>query len=276
MTVWSAINAAYCAVFFPWFDILAPLAVWLQILITAIPVTLLALLVFRYASNQDGIRLAKDRIKGHLLELWLYKDDLSVMLQAQRQVILYSMRYMALALVPMAVMIFPLGPVIVQIESQFAFQGLPVGESAIISVAIDKDEPVDELNVSLLLPAGVSLETPVLRIDETGELMWRIRADAPGQHSISIAINDEEFERRLLAGVDTGALWPHAFRADDWRILGSAAEQPLPSESPVKITEIDYPRARGEFLGLSSATWLLLGFTLILGFALRGFFGVTF
>ena len=123
MTVWSAINTAYGAVFDTWFNLLAPLSTWLQILLTALPVTVLALLVYRYASNQAGIQLAKDRIKGYLLELWLYKDDLGVMLRAQGQVMLYSLRYMGLALVPMAIMIVPIGPVIVQLESQFAFQG---------------------------------------------------------------------------------------------------------------------------------------------------------
>jgi hypothetical protein len=37
-----------------------------------------------------------------------------------------------------------------------------------------------------------------------------------------------------------------------------------------------YPRSRGVFAGLSSASWILFGATLVLGFALRRAFGVTF
>ncbi len=276
MTVWSAINAAYNAVFDTWFSLLGPLSAWLQILITALPVTVLALLVFRYASNQDGIRLAKNRIKAYLLELWLYKDDLGVMLRAQGQVLVYSLRYMGLALVPMAVMIVPLGPVIVQLESQFAFRGMQPGETTLFTVSMETGQPVSELDATLVLPAGVAKETPAMRIDEAGQLLWRLRVDAPGEHDITVNVGDQQFDRRLLAGAEIRGLWPLAYNATDWRVLGSAAEPSLPAGAAVISTEIEYPRARGEFLGLSSASWLLLLFTLIFGFVLRGFFGVTF
>ena len=219
MTVWSVINAAYSAVFEVWFGLLMPLAPWLQILITALPVTVLALLVFRYASNQDGIRLAKERIKAYLLELWLYKDDLGVMLRAQGQVMLYSLRYIGLALVPMVVMIVPLGPVIVQLESQFAFRSIQPGESAIFSVRMVADKPVSHLDATLLLPNGVVEETPVLRIDANGQLLWRLRVDVPGEHAVKVIIGDQQITRRLLAGADVRGLWPQAYNAADWRVL---------------------------------------------------------
>ncbi|HJP39357.1 MAG TPA: hypothetical protein QF499_09550 [Gammaproteobacteria bacterium] len=276
MTVWSVINAAYSAVFEVWFGLLMPLAPWLQILITALPVTVLALLVFRYASNQDGIRLAKERIKAYLLELWLYKDDLGVMLRAQGQVMLYSLRYIGLALVPMVVMIVPLGPVIVQLESQFAFRSIQPGESAIFSVRMVADKPVSHLDATLLLPNGVVEETPVLRIDANGQLLWRLRVDVPGEHAVKVIIGDQQITRRLLAGADVRGLWPQAYNAADWRVLGSAAEPSLPAGTAVISTEIDYLRVRAEFLGLSSASWLLLLFTLLLGLMLRGLFSVTF
>jgi hypothetical protein len=276
MTVWSVINAAYSAVFEVWFGLLMPLAPWLQILITALPVTVLSLLVFRYASNQDGIRLAKERIKAYLLELWLYKDDLGVMLRAQGQVMLYSLRYIGLALVPMVVMIVPLGPVIVQLESQFAFRSIQPGESAIFSVRMVADKPVSHLDATLLLPNGVVEETPVLRIDANGQLLWRLRVDVPGEHAVKVIIGDQQITRRLLAGADVRGLWPQAYNAADWRVLGSAAEPSLPAGTAVISTEIDYLRVRAEFLGLSSASWLLLLFTLLLGLMLRGLFSVTF
>ena len=44
---------------------------------------LLMLFVFQLTSNQAGIRRAKDRIKAHLLELRLFKDNMRVTLWAQ-------------------------------------------------------------------------------------------------------------------------------------------------------------------------------------------------
>ena len=259
-----------------WFGWLAPLAEWLQLLITALPMTILALLVYRYASNQEGITLAKDRIKGYLLELWLYKDDLGVMLRAQGQVIWYSLRYLGLAMVPLAIMIAPLGLVIVQLESHFAFQSLQPGQSAILSVTVGGEKAVSELDVGLSVPEGIAVDTPAMRVDGDRQLLWRLTVAAPGQHEITINVGEQQVVRRLVVGARGGALWPVAYRADDWRVLGSAAEPAVPATSSIISTELDYARARGEALGLSSASWLLLLFTLMLGFALRGIFGVTF
>jgi hypothetical protein len=273
--VWSVINRAANAVFDLWlwpFQSLSP--VW-QICATALPVTVIALLIFRYASNQDGITAAKNKIKAYLLELWLYKDDIGILLGAQGRVLRYSFVYMRYSLIPMAIMIVPFALVIVQLESQFAFRGLEPGESAILSVAVDTVAPVSDLDAAISLPSGLTLETPPLRSDQTGEVFWRIGAAEPGRHTVEIRIGEYEVTRQVVAGGHR-KLWPTAYRAGDWRILGSPAEPSMASAGAIVRTEVSYARARGEFLGLSSASWLLLGFTLIFGFALRGLFGVTF
>ncbi|MDP7153736.1 MAG: hypothetical protein QF897_04755, partial [Gammaproteobacteria bacterium] len=138
------------------------------------------------------------------------------------------------------------------------------------------DKPVSHLDATLLLPNGVVEETPVLRIDANGQLLWRLRVDVPGEHAVKVIIGDQQITRRLLAGADVRGLWPQAYNAADWRVLGSAAEPSLPAGTAVISTEIDYLRVRAEFLGLSSASWLLLLFTLLLGLMLRGLFSVTF
>jgi hypothetical protein len=40
--------------------------------------------------------------------------------------------------------------------------------------------------------------------------------------------------------------------------------------------EVEYPPQRAMFIGMSSATWLLFGATILFGFAFRGLVGVTF
>lgn len=273
--MWSVINCAANAVFDLWlwpFQSLPP--IW-QVCITALPVTVVALLIFRYASNQDGITAAKNKIKAYLLELWLYKDDIGILLRAQGRVLRWSLVYMRYSLVPMAIMIVPFALVVVQLESQFAFRGLEPGESAILSITVDSEVPVSSLEADIFLPFGLTLETPPLRSDQTGEVFWRIGAAEPGRHTVVIRIGENNITRQVVVG-DQRKLWPSAYRAGDWRVLGSPAEPSLASEGDIVRTEVSYARARDEFLGLSSATWWLLGFTLLFGFALRGFFGVTF
>lgn len=273
--MWSFVNRSANTVFELWlwpFQSLPP--TW-QIFFTALPVTVVALLIFRYASDQDGITEAKNKIKAYLLELWLYKDDIGILLGAQGRVLRYSVIYMRYSLVPMAIMIVPFALVIVQLESQFAFAAIEPGRSAILSVTLDSEIPASSMDAELSLPPGLIQDTPPLRVDEQNQVFWRISVAQPGRHVIGIRIGEYETTREVAAG-DVDRLWPVAYRSGDWRVLGSPAEAAIADDSGIESTEISYERARAEFLGLSSASWILLGFTLIFGFALRGLFGVTF
>jgi hypothetical protein len=276
MTLFASVNRAANAVFEPWFSLLGPLPAVAQVCITALPVTLFALLVFRFASDQAGITHAKDQIKAHLLELWLYKDDPRVLLRAQGQVVLQSLAYLGYSLVPMAVMIAPLALVVVQLETRFAFRALGPGESAIVTVSTT-DPALLAAEPALALPPALVAETPALRVADRAQLLWRLRADQPGAHRAGLVVGAARAGLRIVAaGEGAPRVSPVAYRENDWRVLGYPAEPPLPADSPFSAIEVGYPRARGEFLGLSSATWLLLGATLAFGFALRGALGVTF
>ena len=44
----------------------------------------LALIVFKHISNQKGIKKAKDKIKGHMIAIRIYQDDLWVVTREDR------------------------------------------------------------------------------------------------------------------------------------------------------------------------------------------------
>ena len=60
-----------------------------------------------------------------------------------------------------------------------------------------------------------------------------------------------------------------AYRASDMRTLLYPRVAALPSDGPVASLAIDYPRARGEFAGLSSTSWMFFGMVMVFAFALR-------
>ena len=49
------------------------------------------------------------------------------------------------------------------------------------------------------------------------------------------------------------------YRASDWTTLLYPQEPPLPTDGPAASLRIDYPRACGEFAGLSCASWIFFG-----------------
>ncbi|MBT8147246.1 MAG: hypothetical protein KJN90_10370 [Gammaproteobacteria bacterium] len=275
--MWPAVNQALNAMVDVWLWPVQSLdAIW-QIIALALPATVIALLVFRLVSNQEGIREQKDKIKAYLLEMLLYKDDLRVTMSAQHHILGHSLRYMGYALLPMAVMLLPFILIMVQLESRLAFQGLDPGDTTILAVTVDaQQQRVKQTDYRLELPVGLAQETPAMRVPATGEVVWRIRAESPGDYTVTILAGERTVKKRMVVDAQQTHLATSVYRADDFRTLGFPAEPALAADQPLIDVSVQYPRARGEFIGLSSASWLLFLFSIIFGFALRGVLGVTF
>jgi hypothetical protein len=273
--MWSAVNSTINAIF----DVLLwpaqGLSAGWQVFLIALPATVVALLAFRFTSNQAGITRAKNLIKARLLELRLFKDDARVLLRAQGSILRHSFSYMRHGLTPMLVMLVPFLLILIQVESRFAFAPLPPGEPSLLSVEVDSADLVSSVPASLALPDGLVAETPPLRIDASSEIYWRIRGNEPGRYAVRISVDGETVIKHVVVG-HGGRVSPTVYRADDWRVLAWPAEPSIAGKSSVRAIHLDYPRSRAEFAGLSSASWLLFGWCIVLGFLLRGFFGVTF
>jgi hypothetical protein len=274
--MWTSFNNAMNGAFDIYLWPFQSLPVSVQVLALAIPPTIVALLAFRYTSNQAGITRAKNLIKAHLLELRLFKDDLRVLLQAQGRVLLNSLRYMRFGITPMLVMIVPFLIILVQVESRFAYSAVSLGEPVILTVTVDRTTAVSELVTDLVLPPEVRSETPALRIDSSGELYWRVAAQRPGTHRVGISIGGQTVTKQIVVGTAVGRLSPAIYRGNDWRALAWPGEPSMATDAIPESIRVSYPRGRAEFAGLSSASWLLFGQCLVLGFLLRRFFNVTF
>ena len=237
---------------------------------------ILALAVFRGTADQDAIERAKDRVKAHLLELWLYRDDMGVTMRAQRNLLVHNLRYLGALLVPMAIMAVPFALLLAQVEARFTWRSLRAGESAILSVEVDRGLQPTTLPVSLDLPAGLERETPALRVDSGRRIAWRIRGDAAGEYEIEVHVGDVSVSKRAVVEGNGAHISPWIQRGGDPWTLWYPLERPLPPEPGVRAVSLDYPRGRGEFLDLSSAGWIFIAATFVFGFAFRGAFGVTF
>jgi len=267
----TVLNAFFDALFWPVHWLPAP---W-QMVVLALPAALLALWIYKRFSNQAAIRDAKAKIIAHLLELRLFRDDLRVLLVAQGRVFGSIGRYLGHSLLPMVLMLTPFLLLLVQIESRFAFRGLARDEQAIVTVSVASSRPVSHLPVSLDTDEGLQVATPAMRADSRGEIYWRVHALESGMHRLDLRIGGERAQRELRADASSGTMTT-SYRASDLRMLLYPRETALPSHGHITALEIEYPRARAEFAGLSSMAWLFFGMVMFYGFALRRFFGVSF
>jgi hypothetical protein len=273
--MWSSINQVVSTAVSAWLWMFQQLPLLVQFVALALPVTVLALLVYRYASDQKGIHAVKDKMKAYLLETRLFKDDLGVTLRAQGQILKHSAIYAAYALVPMAIMFVPVVLLLIQVESRYGFRPLQPGESTLVEVRVDAPDAVSSVDAKLVVPDGLKIETPAMRVDAQHSIFWRVRAQEPGDYTMVVRLGAQEFSKRVRVG-ESGVVSPAIYDANDIRTLAYPLEAALKPDSAVSSIQMTYPRSRGVFAGLSSASWILFGATLVLGFALRRAFGVTF
>ena len=87
-------NAITTALFDP---LLAPFGdehAWFDLIFWSVAGGIVALIVYKYVSNQAGIQRAKNAIKVHLLEIRLFKDDIAVVLGATARILLKNALYL--------------------------------------------------------------------------------------------------------------------------------------------------------------------------------------
>ncbi len=250
----------------PWFD----LSLW------PILAGVVALLVIKAVSNQAGITRAKNFIQVHLLEIVLFRNDLRVVLPATFRALRYNLQYLGYNIIPMLVMIVPMTLILVQLVSHYAYAPTPVGGVVTVVAELDpKIGGVKPAEVSLELPPGVVLDAPPVRTAGSA-VAWRLRVDAAGDHVLKLRAGTHVEEKLLSAGGEARKV--SVLRTKSLEAILYPAE-PIPAaDSP--IASIRIMERQDQPLGLLPAgeggilLWFF-GLSLLAGFLLKDFFGVT-
>ena len=249
---------------------------WIGMFLVSFLTGLLMLFIYKHTSNQEGLRKVKNKIKAHLLELRLFKDNLSVSLRAQGNILRTNLKYIGYSLKPLLVMIIPVVLILIQLNFWFAYDSLQSGQDTILRVKLGEGIPLLDTEVEIKTDSGILLETPPLRIEESSEINWRIRANKDGIHRISIWVEGQDYTKTVSVGQKTlSRISPLRTRKNFLKELFYPTESPLPKEGPVETIEITYPPRNLALFG-GHIHWLIVYFLLsiIIGFSLKGFFKV--
>jgi len=248
-----------------------PLNPWAGMAFVSLLTALLMLLIYRWTSNQAGIRLVKDKIKAHLLELRLFKDNMSVTMKAQGQILRANLRYLALNLKPLLVMIVPIILILAQLNAWFGSEPLAVGRPAILKVRLAPGQDVMGTEFSLEAPPEIVVETPPLRLEEPREVDWRLRPAAPGRFNLTVKAGDRSYVKSVVIdGRRLEKVSPIKVSRGLPDELLYPAEKTLPGGSPVKSIEVTHAVGKLGLFGLR-LHWLIAYFALsiVFGFALK-------
>ena len=273
-TLAQAINATLTSVFdIIYWPLQALDPIWAMVVISLV-VGLLMVWIFGKISNQDAIKLIRDRIRGNLIGVRLFQNDVRVVLGLQATIMRDTLRFMTHALGPMLVLLVPLVLVMTQLNLRFSARPLRPGEHALVKVQV-RDAAVLRGRVHLEPSDGLTVDTPAVRIPSGREVAWRIRAGEPGWHSLVVQIGDESIRKELVVGNGWAAVSELRTGRSLWDILLYPGEPPIPRSLSMETIEVTYPSLNLAIFGWNFH-WLVLFLILSIafGFAFKGVLGV--
>ena len=231
--------------------------------------------IFGRLSDQRRVREVRDRIRGNLIGVRLFRRDVAVVLRLQRSIAADTLRFLRLAAVPMLLLAAPVVPLAAQLHLRFAAAPIELGGTAVVTATV-RDASALDSPLALAAPAGVTVETPPVRIRATREIAWRVRVERPGRHVLRVTPgrgdDRKDAGRRYRLGL--GAADPHGARVC-LPLLFHPGEPPIPADHAVEAVEVACPPLDLRLLGLQ-VDWLVafLVLSMATGFACKGLLGV--
>ncbi len=232
------VNNLMNALFRPLAGVMMAMPGWLSNLIFSAVVGVLALVLFKYTSNQNAIGKVRDNIKAQMLAMKLFKDSMAVTLIVQGRMFGGALLLMLHSLRPMLVMIIPFSLVLAQLGLWYQARPLMPGEQTVITIEVAPDVIGEVILQSL--PGAKITAGPVTAIDKN-EINYNVEATEVGSHEIIFNVSGQTFTKQLVVGDELVRLNPIRPGANIGLMLMYPDEGPFAADSPVKSISLKYP-----------------------------------
>ncbi|MBI4681741.1 MAG: hypothetical protein HY757_01355 [Nitrospirae bacterium] len=269
--IFNIINSIFGILFYP-FENLNPAWGMIWISLTA---GVLMLIIFRFTSNQEGIKKSKAKVSAYILEMRLFNHDLGKMLASLGRTLGANLVYLRFMLVPLVFIIIPVLIVLIQTGYRYENRPLKPGEAVIVKAILKKDFSVVNTPVELKAPDGVVVETGALRIGSLNEVDWRISSQKAGNYELVFYVNGKEYGKNLHAGEGLSVLSAERAGPSFSSLMLNHSESRLPDDSPFISLYVSYPDRVLKIMGFEFhwIIWFFI-FSVIFSFAFKGIFKV--
>lgn len=214
---------------------------------------ILALLLFKQISWQAGIKAAKDKIKGHMIAIRIYQDDLAVVFKSVLMILVRNFQYLGLNFGPILPLFVPFVLIASQLVVRYAFdplevkdpatvQGLLPGRGSLLEVHMKAGKGGEVVGLTVELPSHLVALSPLARNAADGVAVLEFAAIAAGTDDIRFLMNGtvvgtksvtagDEPERKMqperVSSFFSSWLWP--------------AEPTFAADSPLDSVSFEYP-----------------------------------
>ena len=248
---------------------------WLSATLIGIVSGVLMLIVFKYTSNQNGIRKTRDNIKANTLALSLFKDNLWVSLRCQARLLAGALMLLVHSIVPMLVLTIPMILILGQMALWYQARPVQVGEEIVATVQLS-DDGVDSMDrIELVDHEGMYVVSGPVRVPSKNMVCWNLKTKMDGTHLLSFNVGGDNFEKELVAGnqfMPTSIKRPGRNFGD---LLLHPREEPFAQSSTVQSIELTYPERDSFTSGTNNFViyWFIV--SMIAAFAVKPFFDVN-
>ena len=215
----------------------------------------IALIVFKQISWQDGIRGTKDKIKGNMIAIRLYQDDLGIVGKSVGKVFLRNFQYLGLNFGPILPLFIPFTLVAAQFVVRYAFDpievtqleeeelaGLQSGKGTMIEVQMKKGSEGDAMKLTLQYPEGIRAVSPLVRNAHLGVAFQEVVATESVNGEIDILVDGRSVgTKRIVAGDERTRLMQPERVSSFWLSWLWPAEDTFAGDNPIESIQFEYP-----------------------------------
>lgn len=250
----------------------ARMSPWIGLIIVSAITGVLMLFIFKVTSKQDKIKRQKDYVKGYMLQMRIFKDDLTLLGDAQTNILKHNIHYLKYAIVPLLFILVPVILIMIQLNLRYSPEPLEVGDSVVVKTYFDGTIPE---GVELSPGDGYIVETPPVHIKREGEVAWRVKATEVGKHNLVISTPKGEVTKELVVAPGKTVKLSERRVRTFWDHISWPGEKPVPSTTKVNEIVVNYSASEMKLLGIP-IHWIITFFVVSVaaGFALKGVFGV--
>lgn len=249
----------------------------LPLVLLSILVGFLVLMVYKYISSPRLIKKSKEKIKAHILAIRLYKDEWRVILKSFVSSLIFTLRYFALNLVPLLILIPLLAPVFAQLEVRYGLAPFRPGD--LVEIKATFSENLDVLEPELLPEKWYRATMAPVYVYAHHQAHWQIQVLQPGTFQLELKTTGGRVEKQIRCGDDAirSALSQKKHRGHILDGLLYPVEMPLEAAAPASAVRINYPGRTFSIFGLSLHwIWLHLLIVVLVVLALKKRFGIEF
>jgi len=219
---------------------------------------ILLLYIYGLVSNQGALKRVKKRITAGIYESVLFRHDLALSLRAQAGMLWGGVRYFALAVPPLVILLIPSLIILAQLNLRYGARPLSLNEPALVTVNLQNDEALFDTELTSN-NSGITI-TPPLRDLDFNSVTWRISAPKEANsntHTLKLVVNGIAAEKEIFVRKQPEILPVESHTSPWWQFFYPGAAVAPELKSLVQSISITYPEQEHRLAGVS-LHWLVV------------------